>query len=283
MLTVAAMIQRFATVFEEEQATVLAQTITDAYGDLVKTGDFNELKAIVRNLAEAQQRTEIKVGALAEAQDRLAEAQQRTEVRMTELAEAQQRTEVRMTELAAAQQRTEVRMTELAAAQQHTEVRMTELAEAQQRTEANLASLARTVEGLAQELGGLSRSMSYSLENEAYRALPALLQSRYGIELQDRLIRTEIGGREINLFARGQRNGESVYIVGETKLQLDERRSNRRAVDRIFDQLQEQVQAVQQVYPEVQIVPILLTHYARPAFLQQADARGVIVIQSFEW
>ncbi|MDH7554668.1 MAG: hypothetical protein QHH74_13550, partial [Spirochaetota bacterium] len=62
--------------------------------------DFSELKSIVRDLAEAQKRTE--------------EAQQRTEKRLEELAEAQKRTEE-------AQQRTEKRLGELAEAQQRTE------------------------------------------------------------------------------------------------------------------------------------------------------------------
>jgi len=30
-------------------------------------------------------------------------------------------------------------------------------------------------------------------------------------------------------------------------------------------------------------VPLLVTHYARPAFLRQAQARGILVVQSFEW
>jgi hypothetical protein len=58
MINIETLTRRFEAVFERSQADVLAQAITDAYTDLVKTGDFNELKGIVRDLAEAQQHTE---------------------------------------------------------------------------------------------------------------------------------------------------------------------------------------------------------------------------------
>src|SRR3990167_1022391 len=48
-------------VFRPKQASVLARVIADAYSELVKTDDFNELKGIVKELAEAQKRTEKEV------------------------------------------------------------------------------------------------------------------------------------------------------------------------------------------------------------------------------
>ena len=55
--------------------------------------DFNELKGVVLQLAEAQNRTEKRV-------EELAEAQKRTEKRVEELAEAQKRTETSLNALA---------------------------------------------------------------------------------------------------------------------------------------------------------------------------------------
>ena len=86
---------RFERFFRPDQATVLAETIHAAYTDLVKTSDFNELKEIVRDLAEAQERTEARVGELAESQNRI-------EARMEELTQAQ-------VDLTQAQNRTEAR------------------------------------------------------------------------------------------------------------------------------------------------------------------------------
>jgi hypothetical protein len=276
MVGVADMTRRLETVFERRQANVLATVITDAYTQLVKTGDFNELKGIVRDLAQAQRE--------------LAQAQQRTELRVEELAQAQQRTELRVEELAQAQQRTELRVEELAQAQQRTELRMEELAQAQreltqaqQRTEEAVRTLAVGLQETRSEVGGLSRSMSYALENEAYRALPAFLQGRYGLALTERLVRTEVGGEEVNFLGRARRNGQQVLIVGETKLRLDERRAAGRAAESVLETLARKVAAVQQAHPNETILPLLVTHFARPAFLREAEAKGVIVVQSFEW
>ena len=65
-----------------------------------------------------------------------------------------------------------------------------ELAVAQQRTEAEVEKLTSVVGDIRSEIGGMSRSMSYALENEAYRSLPAFLLENHGIEVTDRLIRT---------------------------------------------------------------------------------------------
>jgi hypothetical protein len=54
----AMMAERLRGVFSAEQAEVLAGVIYDAYNALVKADDFNELKEIVRRLAEAQEQTE---------------------------------------------------------------------------------------------------------------------------------------------------------------------------------------------------------------------------------
>jgi len=70
--------KKFESVFKKNQAGVLAEIITDAYSELVKTSDFNELKGIVKELAEAQTRTEARI-------EELAEAQTRTENELREL------------------------------------------------------------------------------------------------------------------------------------------------------------------------------------------------------
>jgi len=125
--------------------------------ETVKRSDFEGLKAVVQELAEAQKRTEQRV-------EELAEAQKRTEQRVEELAEAQKRTEQRVEELAEAQRRTEESLEsfkktteenfnrvwkaidELAEAQKRTEQRVEELAEAQRRTEESLESFKKTTE-----------------------------------------------------------------------------------------------------------------------------------------
>ena len=84
--------EKLGRVFVNQQAEVLSEVIYDAYHDLVRADDFNELKGIVKELAEAQQhlaqaqqRTEQRVEELAETQQHLAEAQQRTEHALQQL------------------------------------------------------------------------------------------------------------------------------------------------------------------------------------------------------
>jgi len=152
---------------DEKAARALTKTLTKIYEDLHNTvtkAEFDELKQIVAELAEAQKRTEERLDSLAQSVEELAEAQKRTEERLEELAEAQKRTEerldsltLRVEELAEAQKRTEERLEELAEAQKKTEerldsltLRVEELAEAQKRTEERLNSLTLRVEELAE-------------------------------------------------------------------------------------------------------------------------------------
>jgi hypothetical protein len=125
----------------------------------VKRTDFEELKTVVRELAQAQQRTEIRMEELVQAQKELAEAQKRTESRVEELAEAQQQTQ------------TELR--ELAQAQKHTDESVRELAQAQKRTEDALAAFSRT---FAVQTGGLGARWGLQTEEAFRQGMRAILQ-----------------------------------------------------------------------------------------------------------
>jgi uncharacterized protein YecE (DUF72 family) len=174
-------------------------------------------------------------------------------------------------QLAEAQKRTEEELKALSKT-------VAELAEAQRKTEEEVRTLAQELKRTRQDLGGLSLSFSYALENEAYRMLPQVLK-RYGLELEDKLIRKEIAGEEINFFATARKNGKTVYIVGETKLRLDDTKKR----DDVFKQLEKKISAVKKVYGDVQIVPLIVTHFAKESMLKKAKERGIIVVQSYEW
>ena len=210
--------QRLLEGFNEKQASLLAEIVFYAYQDLVKTSDFNELKAIVKDLADAQKRTEQKVE---------------------------------------------------------------ELADAQKRTEEEVRSLAIGLKETRGDLGGLSRSFGYALENEAYRMLPKVMKEKYGIEIQEKLIRTEIGDKEINILGRASKNGSEIIIVGESKSRLDHRKSKNRKS--IFDELDEKVDAVRKEYGNIEIAQVIITHFASKVILQEAEKKGVFIIQSFDW
>ncbi|MGB9710302.1 MAG: hypothetical protein ACPLZA_02235 [Thermodesulfovibrio sp.] len=252
MATISNIKDKIKKVFPVKQASVLFEVV-DIVNETVKVSDFNELKEIVRELAHTQK----------------------------ELAEAQKRTEQRVEELAEAQKRTEQRLEELAEAQKRTEQRVEELAEAQKRTEEEVAILAKGLTQLRKEVGGLSLTMSYAFENESYRMLPKFLKENYGIEIKEKLIRAEIGGKEINIFGKARKNGKEVFIVGESKLRLDERKEQ--SIEKVFNELEEKVKAVQDEYGKVDVVRVLITHYATKGFQKKAKEKGIIIVQSFEW
>ena len=76
---------RLAGVFEAEQAQALAEVIQEAFNQMVKAGDFNDLKTIVKDLAEAQQHTERRM-------EDLVLAQQQTELAVQKMLISMNRT-----------------------------------------------------------------------------------------------------------------------------------------------------------------------------------------------
>ena len=247
--------------------------------ETVTKREFNELKEIVRELAEAQKRTEERVR-------ELAEAQKRTEQRLEELAQAQKRTEERLEELAQAQKRTEERLDSLAQ-------RVEELAEAQKRTDERLDSLAQRVEELAQaqrrteealadlikehaktreQLGGLSNTVGYILENEAMRALPKLLLEEFGLVVKGRLVRKFVEDEkghpvEVNIIGEAERDGERFLVLGESKSQLS-RNGVREFLDKKLKKVRKPL--------GLELFPILVTHMiTSPDVVDYALSKGI--------
>ena len=163
---------------------------------------------------------------------------------------------------------------ELVLAQSRTEKRLEELAEAQKQAQWEIAKLAQGLGRTREEVGGLSRSVAYALENEAYRNLPRFLKERHGLEIEDRMIRTEIQGEEINLFGKARKDGQEVILIGESMLRLDDM-SKLRSVRR-------KLKLIQERYAK-EVVPIVVTHFAKEKVLRRAQEAGFIVVQSFEW
>jgi len=224
--------------------------------DTVTKTDFKRLENIVSVLADK----------ILE----LAEAQKRTEQRVEELAEAQK-------ELTEAQKRTEQRVEELAEAQKRTEQRVEELAEAQKRTEEALRQVIKKQDVMAKELGGLSNSFGYFLENEAIKFLPGILKQEKGIEIQimDRRFIVYADGKddEINIYGEGLKEGEKVYIVGESKSQLGKKDADR------FQKLILRVSG----HVKGKVYPVIITHSAHPSVEEYAKKNipGLEIYKSY--
>ncbi|MEE4359301.1 MAG: hypothetical protein V2I97_22715 [Desulfococcaceae bacterium] len=276
------------TVLDDAAARKLAHLLGEMCEEIqntVRKEDFSELKGVMKELAQAQKRTENRMEELAEAQKRteirvgeLAEAQKRTEIRVEELTEAQKRTEIRVGELAEAQKRTEIRVEELAEAQKRTEIRVGELTEAQKRTEKSLKHLADEHTETRKQLGGIANTVGYRLEDLTYKYLPGLLQRDHRINLKERLIRKYLKdnkGRdlEINILGEGIRDGRSLMIVGESKSQL-----SKNDVDRF---VKKRLLKLEGIFPD--IFPVLVTYMiSQPDAEEYAKGKGIAVYYSYD-
>lgn len=91
-----ALLAELRRVFDPQTADTLLGVLDKVAAQVRATGvtheDFTALRQIVTELAEAQRRTEERLGRLEEVVEQLAQAQRRTEQRVEELAEAQRRT-----------------------------------------------------------------------------------------------------------------------------------------------------------------------------------------------
>lgn len=174
-------------------------------------------------------------------------------------------------ELAVAQRRTEERLSSLIQ-------RVDELAEAQRRTEMELTNLVIIVKRVQKELGGISNTIGYTLENEAFKALPRLLMERCSIQVKGRLLRRFIeypdsSEDEVNIFGEGTKDGKQFYIVGESKSQLSTKH-----VDK-FLKLLGRLETVL----DMECFPLMVTHSARPKVLSDAESKGIVVFFSYEF
>ena len=126
------------------------------------------------------------------------------------------RLEAALTRLAEVQVRSEERFARLEEAQARTEARVEQLAAAQERTE-------RAVQMLAQQVGRLADTIGFTLEDLAREVTPPYLAQHYNIHVSqlDRHF-IVLGDQELefDLYGAGQRDGETVTVVGEVRSRI---------------------------------------------------------------
>ena len=185
----------------------------------------------MEELTQAQKNTEQRIDSLAQRMEELAQAQKNTEQRVEELTQAQKNTEQRVEELTQAQKRTEQRIEELTQAQKNTEKRVDTLAQRMEELAISLKETQIELKQLAHEhtitrklLGDLTNTVGYGLEDTIMKYIHDYALKEYGISINtvDRRYITYPDGRydEINIYAEGTKNGNTVYIIGESKAQL---------------------------------------------------------------
>ena len=170
--------------FGEEPAKALTGVLGQMYEELanvVTKVEFNELKGVVKELAEAQKRTELKVEELAEAQKRTEERVGRLEEVVKELAEAQKRTEETVRSLVW-----------------------------------GIDDVRKQLGGLSAAVGhGIEDKYLPLMKPFALNQYGAQIST-----VQRKFIRYPNGKKdEVNLYLEGELKGEKIYIIGEAKSQ----------------------------------------------------------------
>ena len=233
---------------------------------------MDRVEAALDRLEAAQARSEKRLEALESRMDRVEAALDRLEAAQARSEKRLDRVEATLERLAAAQARSEERLDRV-------EATLERLAAAQARTEEALEKLTEAHDETRKQLGGLSHTVGYILENEAYRALPALLKADHGIEVEDRLIRTYLTTDrgypvEVNIFGRGRKNGREVVILGESKSQL--------SAKHIDHFIQGRLTRLEPLFEDV--FAVLVTHMiSSPAVADYAQERGIALYYSYQF
>ncbi len=275
-------VDELASVMDRSAAEKLGRILTSLYSEMQESAVIQRLTALERSVEQLT----LAVTRLTEAQNRLqsefAEYRLRTDARLDRIEQA-------IAELAEAQKRTEETVARLGQ-------RVEELSEDQKSIRAEIAEVWRVIrelaelqrstekylrekqDALAKQLGGLSFSVGYSLENEAYRSLPPLLERDYGLVTEERLKREMFedatGQIEVNIYGRARRNGEQVTIVGESKVQL-----SRKDVEQF---VKRKLRRLQRLFGKV--FPVLVTHMTSQIGVKEyANSLGVAVYYSYEF
>ena len=257
--------RRLGGAFTQEQAGILTSLLSELHVGLATSVDMEDLKDVVKALAVAQARSEERLEGVESRMDRVEAALDRLEA-------AQARSEKRLEAL-------EKRMEGVESRMDRVEATLERLAAAQARTEEALEKLTEAHDETRKQLGGLSHTVGYILENEAYRALPALLKADHGIEVEDRLIRTYLTTDrgypvEVNIFGRGRKNGREVVILGESKSQL--------SAKHIDHFIQGRLTRLEPLFEDV--FAVLVTHMiSSPAVADYAQERGIALYYSYQF
>jgi chromosome segregation ATPase len=220
----------------------------------------SKLRPVLLELAEALRADRIEVlegrlGAVERTLETLAEAQARTDASVQRLAEAQARTDANVQRLAEAQARTDANVQRLA--------------EAQARTERALADLARQV-------GGLSDTIGFTLEEMGRIRVHDYLERREFqlAEIERRIITTDRGEVEFDLYAEGTMAREQVVVVGEVKSRISEREAG------LFLERLDLVSAA--VPSGHRLVPVLFGFLIHPRARLLIQERGGFAIESYQ-
>ncbi|MCS7157624.1 MAG: hypothetical protein N0A16_07835 [Blastocatellia bacterium] len=280
-----ALMEVFERMAERQAEIALREDLRALHGVVQEiAAALRDLQRVVAQLAEAQARTEERVGRLEEAVAQLAEAQARTEERVGRLEERTARLEEIVAQLIEAQARTQEELRALAASHaeaikrlERLEQIVAQVVETQQQMLEEQVRMQRTMRQLAQQLGAISETLGADLEDMAYIVLHDVLKRELGWDVEP-LERTwkkwNDEMEEINIFGRAhdpRRPDVVIWIVGEAKYNLTVREVER------FAQLVERARE----HLKGEVFPVCFCRRARPEVEERVRELGFRLVYSY--
>ena len=199
----------------------IVRIVDQRVGEIKVTREgFDKLTQAVRELADAQKKTELEISkqgeritSLEAGVGRLEEAQKRTEETVRELGEAQKRTDQSLRELSESQKQTDQSLRELSESQKQTDQRLQKLAEAVQ-------ELTEVQRGTDTAVGTLTDTIGHDLESVARVNVPDWLRLYEGVkvsELERRVFSADGVEVEVDLYGEGMKGKTPTTVIGEVK------------------------------------------------------------------
>ena len=233
MLGISELRNKLTQVFTEGQADVLFELIALIYEQVMKAMDLSEVKAVIKELADAQRRTEERLIAFERATEenfnKVWTAIGELTNKVNQLAEAQRKTEERLNQLALRVDELTERLNQLAEAQRDMAEKMSKLIDAQMQLEDSLAKLLGRMKTTEERIEWIFSSIGFTIEDKSLKALPELLK-REGITVEGNLVRRyyKIGDEynQLNIYGWGRKDGEKILILGEIKTRASKKEIN---------------------------------------------------------
>jgi chromosome segregation ATPase len=242
MLGISELRNKLTQVFTEGQADVLFELVALIYEQVMKAMDLSEVKAVIKELADAQRRTEERliaferateenfnkvwtaIGELTNKVNQLAEAQRKTEERLNEF---EKRTEENFARVWEAIERLTARVDDLTVRLDKLTERVDQLAEAQRKTEERLDQLALRVDELTERLNRLTErvdDLTVRLDKLTERVDQlAEAQRRTEERLNQLALRVDELTERLNQLAEAQRDmAEKMSKLIDAQMQLED-------------------------------------------------------------
>jgi predicted nuclease with TOPRIM domain len=253
----------------EKIVDVIGSVYEELRNSVTKT-EFNELKEIVRELAERVSDLTKRVDTLTIRMDELTQRVGALTIRMDELTQRVGALTIRMDELTQRVGALTIRMDELT-------VNVSRLEHTVEDLVGEMKRMKVTMHDMKQEIGGLSHTVGYRLEDEAMKSLPSLLKRDFSIDTEGTLVRDyiEIGPKkyvELNIWGHGLRSGKPVEIIGEAKSQL-----KKKDVDQFLQTLK-----ILEPLINKPIVPLLVTYQTSVDVRRYIQGKNIALYFSYQ-